>query len=211
MSNFRNKEIVGQLMKKPMKEHIYPSWKNSIMEPNYLHQVDILYLPTDPSGYKYLLTIIDVHNSLVGAYPLKFMSTTSIINGLNKIYDNSDYLDYPKILQGDNQFKNKFIKNWANDNDITMKFTLPDRHRQNGHVERFNQEMGEMLFKIMLDKEISTGKVSKEWVKYYGLIVNGHNNRVLEGLYRTTLKRTNINTNPEVKFNKNHILFRMEQ
>ena len=161
-----NRELINQLYKRPIKESKFPSYRNGIMVPNFLHQVDVLYLPTDPSGFKYLLTIIDVHNSLVGAYPMKFMKTESIIRALNHIYENSRYLRYPKILQGDNQFKIKEIKEWAKEKKVQMKFTLPNRHRQNAHVERFNQEIGLDLFKLMLDKEITTGRTSKEWVKF---------------------------------------------
>jgi len=198
----RNQQLIDQLYHPPTKERIFPSYRNSIISPNYLHQADVLYLPEDPSGYKYLLTVIDVHNSLAGAYPLKDMNSSTIINGFEEIYGTYHrLLSYPKVLQVDNQFDNRFIQKWARDRVIRLKVNLPYRSRQNAHVERLNQEIGEILFKIMLDEEISTGRQSKEWVRYYQTIIDYHNNIIIPTLTRGKRPMRN----PEdtvIKFNK---------
>jgi len=176
-----NQQLIDQLYKASKKERIFPSYKNSILSPNYLHQADVLYLPEDPSGHKYLLTVIDVHNSLAGAYPLKNMNSSSIIDGFENIYG-SNLLSYPKVLQVDNQFDNKIIRKWTQDRVIRLKVNLPYRHRQNAYVERLNQKLGEILFKVMLDREITTGIQNKEWVRYYRTIIDYHNNRIIPTL-----------------------------
>ena len=196
----RNQRLINQFLQTPRTERIHPSYRNSIMIPDYLHQADILYLPTD-SGYKYLLTLIDVHNSLAGAYPLKNMDSSSLIDALEHVYRIfSDYLRYPKVLQVDNQFNIRPIITWANNNGIKIKPTLPYRHRQNAYVERFNQQMGHVLFKIMLDKEITTNQVSTEWVRYVHALITSHNDKILERL--TNRKRPSEPIRP-IRFNRN--------
>lgn len=199
----RNQDLIDQLYHQPTKERITPSYKHSILIPNYLHQADILYLPEDPTGYKYLLTLIDVHNSLAGAYPLKDMDSKTIINGFEEIYGTYHrLLSYPKVLQVDNQFKNRLFQNWARDRVIRLKVNLPYRSRQNAHIERLNQEIGEILFKIMLDEEITTGRQSKTWIPYYRAIINYHNNRIIETL-GPRRERLNIDTTrTAIRFNK---------
>jgi hypothetical protein len=124
----KNQKLVDSLYQRQQKEKIYPSWSNSIVEPNILQQIDVLHLPTD-RGYKYLLTAIDVSNSMCDAEPMKNMNEETLLNSLNNIYRRK-ILEKPKILQADNQFKTKLLKTWGRGNDVKMKFTLPYRHRQ---------------------------------------------------------------------------------
>ena len=56
-----DKQHIHQLTKKDMKKeshgHFYVS------KPNNLHQLDILYMPKDKKGYKYILTIINIYSA----------------------------------------------------------------------------------------------------------------------------------------------------
>jgi hypothetical protein len=198
----KNQQLISQLYVKPNKEKITPSYINSILVPNYLHQADVLYLPEDPSGYKYLLTVIDVHNSLCGAFPLKNMTAPTIIDGLENIYK-LRLLSFPTILQVDNQFDNQSINTWAKRRNVRLKFIVPHRHRQNAHVERLNQEFGEIFFKIMLDKEITNGVRNTEWVRYYRDVVDYHNNKILPRLPPDRKKPIRNPNDIEIKFNRN--------
>lgn len=114
----KNKEELNVLFKQPIKERKYPSLK--IFNKNMFHEIDVLYLPysqhnqSNKSPYKYLLTVIDVHNGLCDARPLKTNSMSEIIENLDNIYTKSKYLERPDTIQGDNQFNNKQFRDFCN-------------------------------------------------------------------------------------------------
>ena len=79
-----------------------------------------------------------------------------IIKNLNDIYKKSKYLERPKTIQGDNQFDNKKFRDFCNGyvdgrlntrlQKIKIKISIPFRHRQQAHIERLNQTIGQMVF-----------------------------------------------------------------
>lgn len=79
-----NKDDLDILFKQPIKEHKYPSLK--VFNKNMFHEIDVLYLPysqhnqSNKSPYKYLLTLVDVHNGLCDARPLKTNSISEVKN-----------------------------------------------------------------------------------------------------------------------------------
>lgn len=197
--NLKNKEAVKQLYEKPKKELVYPHL--NIIEPNYLQEIDILYLPDD-DGFKYLLTIIDVHNSLCDGRALKNMLSETIIRALDDIYDKQMYLQYPKVLQGDNQFT--LLKKWCKEHNIILKITEAYRQRQNAHVERLNQQVAYFLWKKQIDNEITSGNVNREWQKYYREIIDYLNHKRLKYLDKD-LRRKNVDDeNKPPIFDKNN-------
>lgn len=201
----KNKEEIKQLYTLPKKELEYPHLK--ILSPNVFHEIDILYLPND-NGYKYLLTIIDVHNSLCDARALKTMKMDDIIHSLDNIYDEQMYLTYPKLLQSDNQFDNSEMKQWCHSHNIKLKITEAYRSRQNAHVERLNQSLAYFLWRGQIDREITTKKDNTEWRKYYREIIDYLNQKRLKGLDKD-LRRKNLNDNykpPILNKNNNYII-----
>jgi len=170
-------DIIKQLYKRQPKE-IPPNHKE-IYKANFEHQIDILYVPQDKT-YKYILTIIDVNNSLCDARGLTNQTTKQIIDKLEDIYNKSKYLKYPFKIQGDNQFDNQMFKNWCESHNILLSIGEPYRSRQQAYVERLNETIGERIFKNQLRKEIETNKTSKEWVKYLPVIINELNERRLK-------------------------------
>lgn len=170
-------DIIKQLYKRQPKE-IPPNHKE-IYKANFEHQIDILYVPQDKT-YKYILTIIDVNNSLCDARPLTNQTTKQIIDKLEDIYNKSKYLKYPFKIQADNQFENHLFKEWCDSHNILLSIGEPYRSRQQAHVERLNETLGEKIFKNQLRKEIETNKTSKEWVKYLPTIIKELNEKRLK-------------------------------
>ena len=128
-----------------------PKIKNNITEDNYLHQGDILYLPTSQFGYKYAFVLVDVATSKCDAIPLKTKTPNDIINGIKTIYNKHKILKEPYILQFDSgtEFKNKDVKNYLKDLKISVRFILPNRHRQNSVVESRNKYLGHLILKYL--------------------------------------------------------------
>jgi len=170
-------DIIKQLYKRQPKE-IPPNHKE-IYKANFEHQIDILYVPQD-KNMKYILTIIDVNNSLCDARPLTNQTTKQITDKLEDIYSQSKYLKYPFKIQGDNQFDSQGFRNWCESHNIMLSIGEPYRSRQQSYVERLNQTIGERIFKKQLEKEIDTNKTSKEWIKFLPSIINELNERRLK-------------------------------
>lgn len=205
LRHLKNKELIKQLYKKPPQEKTYPHIQ--ILAPNILQEIDVLYLQEDPKGFKYLLTIIDVHNSLCGAYALKTLTMKEIIPKLQEIYDNSMYLSYPRCLQGDSEFNTREMKKWCKDRDINLKITEPGESRQNAHIERLNQTLGELLWVIEVDAEIESGKPNTEWHKYYKDLINELNERRAKQLDKNYQRpEREMKDEPIIDKNNNYII-----
>ena len=183
----------------PMKEKPIetPHIKNNIREANYLHQVDLLYLPTDKFGYKYAVVVVDVFNSKSDAEPLKSKTSLAVKGALEKIYKRN-ILEYPILIQFDSgsEFKGQ-VKTFFNEKSVSVKYTLTNRHRQNSIVEHKNKDIGGIIMKFQNMLELEKNKPVKEWVKYLPEIIEHLNKNIpkqnektlLDGDIQTT-KRT---------------------
>jgi hypothetical protein len=174
MKSFNNPHLIKQLYTRPKVPETQPTYQ--IYQPNILHECDCLYFSND-GGYKYLLTLIDVHNSLCDARALKNMSGQALQGALDDIYRTSEYLDYPQVLQCDDQFNIKPIKDWADIHEVHLKITEPYEHNQNSHVERLNRYLGQVLWKYQVDREIKTGKVNTQWIDDYKGVIQALNQK----------------------------------
>lgn len=179
-------QTIKKLYTKPKKELVYPHLQ--ILKPNIMHEIDVLYLPND-HGFKYLLTIIDLHNSLCDARGLKNLDITSILHSLDDIYDNSMHLSYPNCIQADNGFHNNQFKNWCNNNDINLKITEAYQHRQNAHVERLNQSIGKIIWLYQVNTELETGKPFTRWHNIYRDVIQEINAIHLKGLNKSNERK----------------------
>lgn len=131
---------------------------------NFIHQADILYLPSD-RGFKYLLVVVDIASRLTDAIPLKNKTATSTLNAFKKIYSNDRVLSMPKRLDCDSgtEFKGK-TKEWLNENSVYIRYGKKGRSQQQALAERRNQEIAEEILIHQLEKEIETNKINKSWI-----------------------------------------------
>jgi hypothetical protein len=160
----RISKLVKDLYIQPKVEHNYPSV--DVPEIGWQQELDILHLPND-KGYKYLLCIVDVFDGSCDAIKLKTLEKSHMMHALTHLYENSMYLQTPKLLQADNEFNCNEFKNWCDENKINYKFTVPNRHRQNAHIERLCQTLGTWIWKLQVEKEIKTKKINTEWIDVY--------------------------------------------
>ena len=98
MTRAETKKIIIKMMKAPPKDEGVNMPKFYVPVKNAVHQVDLLFLPTDRGGFKYLLVCVDVFSRKVDCQPLKSKSATAVLNGIKKIYSRST-LDFPKKLK----------------------------------------------------------------------------------------------------------------
>lgn len=163
----KNNELykIPKADKKTINGDNIPHIKNNITKPNFIHQADILYLPTSQFGYKYALVVVDVSDSKCDAIALKTLDANSVLNGLKKIYEEHTILKLPYIIQFDSgtEFNNQSIKDYFENEKIRVKYTLTNRHRQNAMVEARNKVLGALIMKYQGFKEIETKKESKAW------------------------------------------------
>jgi hypothetical protein len=174
-TRMKNIEELKELTTTPKTEKYNDTPHMNVLQPNYLQQADLLFLPTAGFGYKYLLVVVDANTLLCDAEPLKNKESLSVKKALEKIYKRG-ILKIPQILGVDpgSEFKDD-VKTWADDNDVTIKTGHTNRHKQQALVEAKNKIIGSNLTKILASKELQTGKLSKDWVPYLRPLIDAIN------------------------------------
>lgn len=160
------RSLVSQLMKRPKKDSRInmPSRNSKFIEPGYVHQADVLFLPDD-NGYKYALVVVDLGSKLVDAEPLMSKKPTDIVGAFEKIYKRP-YLSIPKaLLQVDDggEFKGAVTK-YFRDHNVMIRRGRPGRHRQIATVEAYIGVIARAIFYALHTQEIKTKKVATSWV-----------------------------------------------
>lgn len=100
VQNQKDKKLLNELYEIPSKDKGLDMPRTQVFIPNFAHQSDILYLPSD-NGFKYALVVVDVHSKKCDAVPLRDSSATSVLKAFKKIYDENKILDMPYIIQVD--------------------------------------------------------------------------------------------------------------
>jgi len=164
VSDWINKQQIHQLTKQTIKSNKPKHGHFNVTDPNYLHQMDILYLPRDKKGYKYALTIIDTASRYKAAEPLKKKTALLTAQAIEKIYDTTP-LKFPKQLNIDkgSEFKREVLELYTKHN-TKINISETGYHKATAMVERFNRTLAERLFKQIHHKEIETNKVVKDWI-----------------------------------------------
>lgn len=194
--------VLNSLYKRPFYERGVDSPHFQILKPNIYQQADIVYVPEDKQGYKFILVIADVNNKKIDAVPVKSLKQSSkeIFEGIKTIYERG-ILKYPKFLSFDNgnEFKGPDTLKYLHENHINIKIAQTGRHRQQGTVERANEKLGTSIHKLQVNEELITNKIKKDWVddlealvKYFNdhlpkPITNNKANEVLSTSYSQNL------------------------
>ena len=196
-----NKLLVKKIRKMPPKPKSNQiSHFSTNIPKNYVHQCDILYMPTD-NHYKYILTVVDIGSRLVDAEPLRKKNPSDVLNGLLNIY-NRNILSQPKNLHFDSgsEFKGQFMT-YLNNNNIKTKIAVPTRHKQMAIVENRNKQIASKLFEIMQVDTLNNGKESNKWKKHLSNTIKEINDNTKISL-KNKFKKDKINkpTNVNVKY-----------
>ena len=172
------KQAIWQIYLPPPKRINRPIFDENT--PNAIHQADILFLPHDRVGrrtFKYALTVIDVASRYKEAEPLVDKKASTVAEALQKIYKRGP-LTWPNLLQIDpgREFFGDVIK-LLNKNNVKIRRGIPEVHRQQALVERFNRTLAERLFGHQYYQEmVSNNDRSREWVKRLPEVVKALNN-----------------------------------
>jgi hypothetical protein len=151
-----------------------------VFEPNAIHQMDLLFLPTDRAGFKYALVVVDANTKKCDARPLKTKTPDAVLSAIKRMYKDSPYgLVRPDRIEVDsgNEFKGVF-KTYFENEGTYIRRGLPNRHKQQALVENKNLQIGKYLLRKMAEIEIMTKKPSKAWLKNLPIIVEKINEKV---------------------------------
>jgi hypothetical protein len=124
------------------------------------------------SGYKYILTVIDVFSRFARAVPLKSKSAKDMHEASKKIFNNQR----PRHLQTDEgkEFYNSSVKSILD--KLKIKHYSVYSQYKAAVVERFNRTLREKLAKHF----VATGK--KKWVDVLPKLITSYNNSKHRGL-----------------------------
>ena len=89
------------------------TFDRAFYRPGNTHQADLLYLPTDEKGYKYLLVVIDIGSGIMDARPLKVRDGNTVLKAFQDIYIKHKYLNQPKFIQTDNGSEFKSVESYV--------------------------------------------------------------------------------------------------
>lgn len=174
------RSTVDMLYKQPLKDEDGDNPTIPIIDPNYAHYIDLLYLPSD-NGLKYCLTITDQGSRYVGATALEDRTVSDIIKAMKVIYRKSKFLQIPSITISDRgkEFLGNFESEIKRMGIQEHKLIKAGRHRSN-LVERKNQTIGKIISRILTQVQLTSGNPSSKWVEFLPIIINAINEKVDE-------------------------------
>jgi hypothetical protein len=174
--NIDEKLTKPRLEKQPIYNHI----KNNIPRiEDYNFMADLIEMPETSKKFKYLLVMVDLASNDFDIEPLKTKSSEEVLSASKKMFKR-DYLNIPYAsIRTDNgsEFKGVFQK-WCDTEKIYHKFNIPNRHNQMANVESLNRQLVRLFNGYMNAKEITSGRVYKNWDDKRDMEVFRTNNRL---------------------------------
>ena len=163
VKSWLDKQQIHQLTKKVINDKRTPHGHFYVTKPNFLHQMDILYMPFKRNTYRYILTIIDTASRYKAAEPMKDRTSETVKKTIEKIYKETK-LKFPKEINVDkgSEFKAAVLELYKNHN-TQVNVSETSHHKATAMVERFNRTLAERIFKQIHHEEITTNKVIKVW------------------------------------------------
>lgn len=209
-------QTLKEIFKKPPSKarKVYSHYQIDI--PNDTHQADILFLSYDDTGsskrykYKYALTLVDVASRYKASRPLRNKTGDDVLEALLDIYLHDEYLKTPRVLNTDSgsEFKNKYFKDWAQRNNVYLKYNLPSFHL--AFVENMNLQLAKKLYYIQSGKEIQSGKINREWVDNLPKIIKDMNNTRTRMINMKPIDAIKLKTVPQPKNNFSNTDIKLE-
>lgn len=123
------------------------------------------------SGYKWILSCIDLFTKHAQAVALKNKTAEAVLTGLKQIL--SENKEKPHIIQSDNggEFKN-VVTDYLKANGIKQIFSSPYHPQSQGAIESFNGHFKRLLKRYFAEFE------SKRWVDYIDDILKNYNDTI---------------------------------
>jgi hypothetical protein len=175
---------------------------------NKYHQMDVLFLPKDQTGHKYLLVVTDIGTGAVDARPMKFKKASKaskrkkgdkdygkkftteynkadgVLEYVQDIYKSGKYLKEPRVIHVDAGQEFNEVKKYYKKKNITTRTAMTARHSQQAVVEAMNKMIGSVITKIQLNNALSTGGdedgEERDWIPYLEDILVEANKRKIK-------------------------------
>jgi hypothetical protein len=132
---------------------------------------DLLYLPEDKKGYKFLFVIVDLATDEFDIEPIKDKNPETVLTAMKQCFKRK-YVKQPeyslKTDQG-SEFKGIFHR-YLYEESILHKTSIANRHSSLSSVESLNKQLGRLFNGYMNSQEEKTGKVFKEWTNVIPII-----------------------------------------
>ena len=128
-----------------------------------VYQADLLMMPEDSKGYKYILMYVDLATRKVDRQPFKTREAKAVLKGFKAIFKRK-HLKYPSVrleVDDGNGFKAE-VKQYFKKLKVHVRVEKPGRHRQQSLVKCANKLIGQALHQRMAAQELLTGEVSRE-------------------------------------------------
>jgi hypothetical protein len=172
--NILNKLNVPKEIIDKTKRYIRPKIQNRVknnvvLKDNYNFMQDLLELPKNKEGYKYLVVLCDIANNAFDIEPIKSKTPKSVLDATLEMFKRK-YISKPYAsirTDGGNEFKGVYSK-WMYDNNILHKVGV--KNTQLANVERLNGELAYLFNEYMNAKEKETGKVYREWTDVIDIV-----------------------------------------
>lgn len=157
-------KLIRDLLKKPIKETKFETPHIRGIVGGNVQQSDILFITND-KGFKYILVVVDVGTRLTDAVPLKTKTAQSVKSALEKIYSRG-ILEFPSFFECDDGSEfHGVTKKYLVDGGSGVRYGKAGRSRQQGLVEKRNQQIGNEIMFRQLVRELKTKKVNSQWLK----------------------------------------------
>jgi hypothetical protein len=177
-----NQQESYQIYKYPSK-HIPRFSYGQITRPNCVYQCDILFLTHDHYRgkiYKAVFNVVDCASRFKASVPLRSKSACEVAKAFRRIYESrNNLLTWPKLLQYDNG------REWMGEtfhlmqeHNVIIRVIGPYSHRGTAIVERFNQTLSKILYKIQYAVESisSDSRLIRAWVRHLPNAIDYLNN-----------------------------------
>lgn len=142
--------------------------------PHEIYQIDLVdmsSLARENSGYRYILTCIDVFSRFAAAVPIKTKKAADVLSAFKKVLKKMSRTKKPKFVHSDKgtEFMNKHFQTWLTKNKIHHYYT--NSEMKAAIVERFNRTL-----RIRMHKSF-TARQSLKYTPILDQLVESYNNR----------------------------------
>ena len=200
-------ETLTRPVKKP-KRFTHVKDNIPLME-DYNFMADLLFLPKDKKGFKYLLVIVDLATDEFDIEPLIDKQPKTVLESMLKIYKRKFVKKPYASLKTDdgNEFKGVFHK-WLYDNSIYHSVAYPARHSQMSNVECLNKTLGRIFNGYMNKMEMQTKNQYTNWTDIINIVRDKLNIIRKKKLNQNDTTLSHFNATQKQKYNIGDIVYR---
>ena len=142
------------------------SFNRAFYTHNSVNQMDLLYLPQDDNGSKYLLVVVDIGTGKTDARKLANRTGATVLKAVLDIYKKHKYLVEPMRIQVDAGTEFADTIAYFRKRGVGVRVAATGRHFQQALVENMNKTIGSAILKLQLNNELATGEKDTNWTTY---------------------------------------------